>query len=251
MNQLLIRKLRHTKNKILNKYSHVKNALNNLRSINNSKLSYSQCGEDLIIEFIFNSLNIKNPFYLDIGANHPTYLSNTYFFYKNGCNGICIEPDPILFDYFKKKRSRDICINCGVGTGKERLENFYIMTTKTLNTFSNETAESYQNYGSNKIEKIIPIKLLPIENILDKYTNRPINFVSLDTEGHDLEILKNFCFSKYKPEVFCIETLTYTEDKTEKKIPAIINLMENNGYFVYADTYINTIFVNNNSWVNR
>ncbi|MFM6249337.1 MAG: hypothetical protein ACKPEQ_09345, partial [Dolichospermum sp.] len=58
-------------------------------------ISYSQCGEDLIINFIFNNLGIINPSYLDIGAHHPTYLSNTYSFYRKGCQGVCVEPDPV------------------------------------------------------------------------------------------------------------------------------------------------------------
>src|SRR6266498_5394456 len=95
--------------------------------------SFSQCGEDLIINFIFeNYFKINKPSYLDIGAHHPTYLSNTYLFYLKGCRGVCIEPDPALCDKFHKKRSRDICINAGVGVSSETSAEFYIMTTKTL-----------------------------------------------------------------------------------------------------------------------
>ena len=221
-----------------------------------AKYSYSQCGEDLIVNFVFNAIKIKNPTYVDIGAHHPTYLSNTYLFYQKGCHGICIEPDPYLFKKIKAQRPRDICLNIGAGINQEKSADFYIMTTRTLNTFSKQEAERYQTYGTDKIEKIIKMPLQNINDILNRYCNsncsssKP-NFISLDIEGLDFEIIQTFDFSKYKPEVFCIETLTYTETKSEQKITKIIDFMKSQNYFVYADTYINTIFVHIDSWKNR
>jgi hypothetical protein len=58
------------------------------------KKSFSQSGEDLIIDFIFNALGISRPSYIDIGAHHPYYLNNTAIFYLRGARGINIEPDP-------------------------------------------------------------------------------------------------------------------------------------------------------------
>jgi hypothetical protein len=54
------------------------------------KVSYSQCGEDILIDFVFKQLKIENPSYLDIGAHHPFHLNNTYYFYKNGSSGVNI-----------------------------------------------------------------------------------------------------------------------------------------------------------------
>jgi len=215
------------------------------------KISYAQCGEDLIIDFIFSTLNISKPSYLDIGAHHPIYLNNTFLFYQKGSTGVCVEPDPALFSQIKKKRSRDICLNVGIGVTKESKANFYIMTSKTLNTFSKKEAERYQSYGSQKIKRVIQIPLVPINEIISQHFTTFPNFISLDTEGLELEILKTFDFSKFRPEVFCIETLTYTEDKSEQKITEIIDFMISKEYFNYADTYINTIFLDKNSWNTR
>jgi len=218
----------------------------------NGKLSYSQCGEDLIMNFIFqNYLKIQHPKYIDIGAHHPSYLSNTYFFYQKGSNGVCIEPDPFLFKTIKKSRKRDVCLNCGVGTGSEKLSDFYRMSEKTLNTFSKEDAERYESYGNHKIEEIVQIPLISTDDIIEKHCTDPPNLVSLDVEGFDFEILKSFNFEKYRPNVFCIETLTYVQDNTEQKIHRTIDFMQQNNYFVYADTYINTIFVDKISWDHR
>jgi len=209
-----------------------------------SKKSFSQCGEDIIIDFIFNvMLKIKIPSYIDIGAHHPFYLSNTYYFYLKGSKGICIEPDPYLFRSIKKQRPNDICLNVGIGTDNSKEADFYIMSMKTLNTFSAKEATRYVNECNQKIEKKIKMKLVSINDVISQKFNAAPNFISLDVEGMDFEILKSFDFDKFRPEVFCIETLTYTENKTAAKIMPIIDLMKSKNYFVYADTNINTIFV--------
>ncbi len=216
------------------------------------KISYSQLGEDLIVNFIFKNFKIEKPTYIDIGAHHPTHLSNTYLFYKGGSKGICIEPDPELFKNIEKKRKNDICLNIGIGTEEEKLADYYVMNDKVLNTFSKEEAEYLTNATSKKIEKIIKMPLVPMSKIIEKYlNNKTPNFVSLDTEGYDFEILKSLDFDNFRPEVFCVETLTYTENKDERKEDEVIDFMKEKGYFVFADTYINTIFVDKTKWLNR
>ena len=215
------------------------------------KTSYSQCGEDIIVDFILNSLKIKDPNYLDIGAHHPININNTYLFYTKGFNGVCIEPDPILFNEIKKKRKRDVCLNIGIGTQNKNSADFYVMSSKSLSTFSKQVAENYQNNENQKIEKVIKIPLKEINQVIkDNFYKYP-NFVSLDVEGMEIDILNNFNFSEYAPEIFCIETLTYSENNKEQKIFAINKILEANGYFIYADTYINTIYVRTQTWKDR
>ena len=216
-----------------------------------SKLSYSQCGEDLIIDFLISQLKISNFKYLDIGAHHPTYISNTFLFYEKGYSGVCIEPDPFLFKTIAKRRSKDKCLNIGVGLNNISSAPFYIMTEKTLNTFSKEEADKYASYGKQKIEQIIDLPLIRINDIIKNYFTSVPDFISLDVEGMDLAILTDFNFTLYRPKVWCIETLTYTENKTEKKIKETIDYMISKDYLVYADTYINTIFVDRKTWFNR
>ena len=216
------------------------------------RISYSQLGEDLIVNFILKNFKIDKPTYVDIGAHHPIYLSNTYLFYKNGSRGICIEPDPELFRNIKKKRGNDICLNIGIGIEEEKLTDYYVISDKVLNTFSKEKAEYLVRTTSKKIESIIKIPLVPMSKIITKYLDNKVpNFISLDTEGYDFGILKSLNFDNFRPEVFCVETLTYTENKDERKEDEIINFMKEKDYFIFADTYINTIFVDKNKWLNR
>jgi FkbM family methyltransferase len=213
------------------------------------RISYAQCGEDLIVAILLRDLlKIPFPTYLDIGAHHPVYLSNTFLLYKLGCHGVCVEPDTMLLKRIKRKRRRDICLNVGVGITEQKSADFYVLSTRTLNTFSREEAELQVRTQSHTIDKIIQIPLVPIDEIIQKNFESCPNFISLDTEGMDLPILKSFNFEKFRPEVFCVETLTHPH---ERKVTEILAVMRENDYFMYADTYINTIFVEKATWQRR
>lgn len=208
------------------------------------KKSYSQCGEDIVVEFVLhNYFGIDNPSYLDIGAHHPVYLSNTHLFYLKGARGVCIEPDPNLFRQIKKIRKNDLCLNIGVSTRHETKADFYVMSSKTLSTFVKEEAERFLGYGNQKIEKVLSIRLETINDIINNYFDKCPDFVSIDVEGLDFEILQSLDFARYRPKVFCIETITHSTNKTGRKINEIMDFMQDKGYSVYADTNINTIFI--------
>ena len=215
------------------------------------KKSYSQCGEDVNVGRILSLLDIKNPGYLDIGANEPIFKNNTYFLYEQGFSGVNIEPDPIIFGKLRSKRRRDVNLNIGIGKANTKLT-FYVLSSNTLSTFSKETAQRYVDYGNQKIEKELMIDVVDVNLIVKQYfQSRSLNFISLDVEGLDMEILKSFDFTMRRPEIFCVETLTYTENNTESKLTGIIEYMESVGYFPQSDTYVNTIFVDSDRWKNR
>ncbi|MGQ0739159.1 MAG: FkbM family methyltransferase [Bacteroidota bacterium] len=214
-----------------------------------SRISYSQNGEDVIIKDLFSSLGIRQPTYLDIGANDPFLISNTYLSYSKGSKGVCVEPNLYLFNKFKRNRKRDTCINAGIAFDEKTEADFYQFPQEAngLGTFSKQDAAFWETTGNDKIgkykvESVIKTPLVNINEIMRQYFSPHPNFISLDVEGLDLAILQTIDFVKYKPEVFCVETLGYNADNTETKNNQLISFLEGKGYFVYADTYINTIF---------
>ena len=210
------------------------------------KNSYSQCGEDLIVDFLLTwELGIKNPSYMDIGAHHPWWLNNTYLFYKRGLKGVNIEPDPVLFNTIAKNRPRDININKGVGFKKKNeMADFYVMSSRALNTFSKEEAERISREGNIKIDEVRQIELLNINDIFSKYyPGKTLDFLSMDVEGLDLKILESLNFDEHKPNILCVETLIFTEERIIKKNQEVISFLLEHEYVNYADTSINTIFV--------
>ena len=214
--------------------------------------SFSQCGEDLIMAFVLRSLGIQKPRYLDIGAHDPIHYSNTFFFYRQGASGVCVEPDPRLCKQISRVRTRDTCLNVGVADQDDQVATFYVLSSPTLSTFSKTDVDRYLSYGRQKIVEELSIPCVSVNTILKTYFDAaPPDLVSIDVEGYDLEVLQSWNFEQFLPAVICAETLTYTEDKSEQKIDEIINLLTNQDYILWADTYINSIFVDRARWKHR
>ena len=206
--------------------------------------SYSQAGEDKILDFLFSSKKITLPSYLDIGVFYPTSISNTHLFYTRGSRGVCVEADPTLIPIIKKARSEDKVINVGVGVNNSSGAEFYVFNDKGLSTFDKKEAEYREGFGTFKIEKVCTIPMQPINSILKENFDTYPDFLSIDIEGLDLEVLKTLDFNTFKIPVICVETCVYSENHIKPKDNRIVDFIITKGYFVYADTYINTIFVN-------
>ena len=219
-----------------------------LQKIVYKKASYAQNGEDLIIRFLFNSLGKKKPSYLDIGAHQPYYISNTALLYHNGSRGINIEPDPILFAGIKRARKKDINLNCGVGD-REGLMDFYVINIPTLNTFSKTEADSYSKQGDYRVIKKIPVEVKTLNSILNDHFNGKFpDLLSLDVEGMDEAIIRSIDYKGSRPTVICVETISFSNSRNGIKNISLVDFLESRGYMVYANTYINTIFVLKDKW---
>lgn len=212
--------------------------------------SYSQAGEDAIIDFLFSSIGYTELTYLDLGTNNPSWSNNTYLFYEKGFKGVLVEADKTIIPLIKKIRPRDKTLNLGVSFNDEKEADFYIFNAKALNTFSKDDAEHRQRVGDHKILDIVKVPLETINEIIFKNFDTYPDLISIDIEGLDLDVLNTLDFDKYPVPVICAETCTYSENHIKFKNNSIKDLMHTKGYFVYADTYINTIFVNEN-WFNK
>lgn len=205
------------------------------------KISYSQCGEDQIAWFIFARLGINHPTYLDIGAHHPNYLSNTALFYKLGARGINIEPDPLLHSAFLKHRPEDVNLNIGISSSPGVLK-FYRMQDSSLSTFSESEARRISAEYGIRIIQTFDVEVKAIDNVLRSQQFCP-DFLTIDVEGLDIEILNSYDFDSYRPAVICAETISFSLHGDGHKNRELWKLMAQKGYWAYADTYINTIFV--------
>ena len=200
-------------------------------------LCYSQNGEDLILNRLLE--NKEKGFFIDVGAHHPIRFSNTYLFYKKGWSGINIDAMPGSMTKFNKIRPKDINIERGVGIKNDQLT-FYQFNESALNTFCKEEALS-KNKNGYKIIKSNLIKVDTLENILDKYMpqNTPIDFLNVDAEGKDEEVLISNNWEKYKPKYLLIEILR--EEHLEDNCSSIKKFLKYKGYMPINkifDTYI-------------
>jgi len=191
--------------------------------------SYSQMGEDLVIDKLVGWK--ERGFYVDVGANDPVRFNNTYRFYKRGWRGINLEPDLGRFEEIKKARLRDTNLNIGVG-GKAGLMTLYRFMPDTLSTFSEKEAKEYQREGYILREKR-KVRVEGMATIFAKHVGkRQIDFMSIDTEGFDEEVLASNDWKKYRPRIICVESEN------------VGRILKNAGYELVLDNGLNRIYQN-------
>jgi len=195
--------------------------------------SHSQFQEDMIIDKI---LNKENGFYVDIGANDPIRLNNTYKFYKRGWTGINIEPNKIKYDKIVKCRPKDITLNMGINNEKGELT-FYVTNPDSHSTFSREEVNAFK--GTHiKVTDVSRIKVDTLSSVLNKHAKKEIDLMSIDTEGFDLRVLESNDWDKYRPKLICVEINKQSNEHEEIK-----DFMISKNYFEIYNNGLNSLFV--------
>jgi len=204
--------------------------------------SYSQEGEDMVLKRIFD--NQTNGFYIDVGAHHPKRFSNTYNFYLKGWKGINIDAMPKSMDLFNKIRPRDINLELGVGQKEEEL-NYYIFNEPALNGFSKKLSETRDKAQDPYfIKNIIKVEVKRLNQILDTHLiKNDIDFLNIDVEGLDLDVLKSNDWSKYRPKFVLVEILNSSLHDIHKD--PIFQLMKEKNYIIFSKQ-MNTVFFKDN-----
>jgi FkbM family methyltransferase len=208
------------------------------------KQSWAEQGEDLIIESLCGLLGIAKPTYLDIGAAHPVINSNTYLFYRKGCRGVLIEPNPTLCKALVSIRPGDRTVNAGIGFDDRTEADYYMVGGALMNTFSKDWIDAMEAKMGNRdfLEKVIKMTLLNINEVIGKNFRKAPDFISVDTEGLDLDILKSLDFNRFRPPIICAETASILVKETNTPI---VDLMRSNDYSIRGSTIKNAIFVDN------
>ncbi len=178
------------------------------------------CDRVPIVLKLLKYLNFKNGFYVELGANDGILQSNTKFFeqYLNW-TGILIEPGKKIFEKLKINRPNNILIN------KCMVSNDYKYNT-IKGDFSEGCLMSSVNgerLQDNQTVEIIEVACSTLEKEFDENKVEKINFLSLDVEGYELEVLKGINLQKYKPTYMLIEI--YTKDYDN-----IVSFLEKNEY---------------------
>jgi hypothetical protein len=201
--------------------------------------SYSQMGEDLVIENNLNFFGLKAETlsYLDIGTNDPCDSNNTYKFYERGGRGVLVEPDEMYWGRIDDKRPDDKLVKACVSDFDSEAADFYIMSAHSLNTMIKATAEhacAQAGYGNQKIEKVVKKPVVNVNRLIEDNFEKWPNLISIDTEGMDAMIVKAIDWKKYKSELVCVEV---NEGRDE-----IISTLLGHGYHIACDNTLNIIF---------
>ncbi len=199
---------------------------------------YSQEGEDIILEKYFERQ--KSGFYIDIGAYHPFRFSNTYKLYLRGWYGINIDANPEGIDLCKKYRSRDISINAVIALD-EREYTYYRFKHPAHNTISDRESEQKIKNGKVLLSRE-RVTSKPLSLVLSPFIQKikKIDYLNIDVEGKDLEVLESFPWDTYHPGLIGIETGNIEFDAINKS--EIGQYLREKGYKPMSKTYNTTFF---------
>ena len=165
-------------------------------------------GED---KYIYNFYKNKlQGFYVDVGAYHPLEGNNTYLLYKkNKWSGINIDINLFSIELFKIARSKDVNLNIGISNSKKLQAVYFRKNINMLNTLNKKIAKTHFHNGFFKKY----IKTDKLSDIIKKtkYKNKKIDFLNIDVEGVELNVLKSLNFKKYDPKLICIEIHNHEE----------------------------------------
>lgn len=172
----------------------------------NSYKSFSQENEDLFLASLFPSE--YNGFYVDIGAHHPTRFSNTALFYEKGWRGINVEANGDIFPEFERERIYDLNLPFLV-SDKCRKTIFYEFDDPALNTAIKRRSDFLKKSTRYKLLRRSIKKSVSLKNLFKKYLpkNQKIDFLNVDTEGNELEVLKGNNWFAFRPVFLLVEIL--------------------------------------------
>ncbi len=221
-----------------------------IKSLTHKKVSYSYGGIDSLVLNIFKDQ--KEGFYLDIGCGHPIKNNNTYLLNKKGWSGINIDLDVDNIDLFNSYRKKDVNLATAVSDKEGETELYFYHSKSALNTISKDNAD----FQKAKVSAIKKIKTQTINKIIENspFKDKKIDFLSVDVEGSELAILKNFDFIKYSPKVIVVEYLDLSLKKLEIKNLNINNiikseiykLIKSKNYTLANILHSDLVFINNN-----
>jgi hypothetical protein len=174
------------------------------------KTTFSYCAEDVALARL---LPEPHGFYVDIGAFHPKCLSNTYFLWQRGWRGINVDVDDYKIALFRRFRPSDINLATGISaSGGERT--FYFQEGGSYGSMSSFEPEFARSRGEKMGRRVgsRTVSVRTLNSLLDEFLPRgadgtpiPVDFLNIDVEGHEFQILDTLDFDRFRPRCVCVE----------------------------------------------
>ena len=204
-----------------------------------ARLAYSQEGEDLVLARIFEGQ--YEGFYVDIGAHHPLKFSNTQLFYARGWRGINIDACPGSMELFNRLRPRDINLELAISDEPKSLT-YYEFNENALNGFDKSMVAKAESF-SFKVVGTRTIQTVTLAHVLDKYlpSGQTIDFMNVDVEGLDEQVLRSNNWNKYRPRILLAEEVE-THNWQAVSQSGLVKMLGEHGYALACKTMNTLIF---------
>lgn len=192
----------------------------------NTNKSYSFSGMDLLIGYLFKNLN--DGVYIDVGCFHPVKGNNTFKLFQKGWRGINIDIDYHSVEMFNFFRPNDFNKQIAISDNEGESNLFFYHNKSAINTLSRLVSEAKEM----KPKEIKKIKTNTLNSVIEEspFKSKKINFVNIDVEGYEMNVLKGFDIEKYYPDVIVVEYLDLKMKKIEFHNHDIANIMNSELY---------------------
>jgi FkbM family methyltransferase len=207
--------------------------------LSHAQVSFAQEGEDLVLARLFPK---KDGWYVDIGAHDPYRFSNTALLSARGWRGINVDASEAAVARFQAARPRDINIHAGVGTASASLT-FFEFNEPALSTFVEARAKELEALDRGyQVIRRVTVPVLSLREILERNlpSGQAIDFLTVDVEGLDLEVLRSGDWNRFRPRVLVVEELNVgsIEDLRDRPLVAFLH---DRGYRLYSKL-VNALF---------
>jgi FkbM family methyltransferase len=170
-----------------------------------AKPHWSQYGEDCVLSNWFPGR--RDGFYVDVGAYHPTKGSNTYLLRRRGWRGVNVDLDEAKILAFRILRPGDVNVVAAVS---DRVIVRAVYSDKWYSTRATLSTEIATGTDAAAFRRTREVTTTTLTAILDAspFRDRPIDLLSVDVEGEDLNVLRGLDFGRYKPALVLVERLS-------------------------------------------
>jgi FkbM family methyltransferase len=188
-------------------------------------ISFAQNYEDVVLERCFR--DVPAGFYIDVGAWDPLEHSVTHHFYERGWRGINIEPNPEYFQRLQRDRTRDINLRLALGETDQESKTFTILKGSGVSTLRSLSVDYLENLdGRGYPQEPVEVSTATLASVCRDHVpeGTEIDFLKVDVEGWEAEVLRGHDWDRWRPKVLVIEAV----------IPVAFD--EQSGLDVYTDT---------------
>lgn len=209
--------------------------------------TYAQYGEDRIVLALLRAhvcdrqgRSFQSIRYVEIGGNHPIRNSNTWLLYKHGCSGVLVEANPELAALLAQVRTRDRVIPLAVVPDMQERVVLHLGNYDELSSLRSDHIQSFGDFdGLGGIDRSIGVPAININALLQQVPP-PIDYLSIDVEGLDVDLLEAMDFAQFRPTIIQAEP---SEHFLRGNTGRMIDVMRHNGYLLLARTEGNCIFL--------
>ncbi|CAH1656862.1 FkbM family methyltransferase [Hyphomicrobiales bacterium] len=203
------------------------------------KVAFAHWGEDAVIDYLFRDRPLGR--YLDIGCFHPDLYSNTRLLHAKGWSGVNVDPNPFMIEQFRERRPNDINLNMAVARERGCLDFFVFHEWGSSNTLSPDFSAKITESQKVQVQRRIPTKVVTLADVMeDNFAQSPPDFMNVDVESLDLEVIQSNNWEKFRPTIVAVEDFDF--DFANPEMSPIFVFMKSVEYKMISRTIYTSFF---------